>query len=89
MILVPDENRSVMRSIHVSDRETKNGVSYNRMPKSIRREIEDMVNKFGFDFDEIRKSVYERCTYNAFVYNNLEKFIELDCNKAKWENLLD
>lgn len=89
MILVPDRDRNVMRSIHVSDHHTNNRTSYNHMPKSIRREIEDEVNRVGFDFEELRRSVYERCTYNAFIYSHLENYIDLEYKKANWENLLE
>jgi len=88
MILTPDNDRSVMRSIHVSDRHTNNRASYNYMPKSIQREIENVVEKAGFDFDMIRTSVYERCTYNAWVYTHLDQFVDLDYAKSDWEDLL-
>lgn len=89
MILVPDRDRNVMRSIHVSDRDTSNRTSYNLMPKSIRKEIEDLVDKAGFDFDAIRTSVYERCTFNAWIYTHLEDFVTMEYAKADWEDLLD
>jgi hypothetical protein len=88
MILVPDNDRSVMRSIHVSERQTGNPVTYNRMPKSIRREIEDSVDKAGFDFDKLRTSIFERCVYNAWIYNHLDQFIDLTYKKANWEILV-
>ena len=87
MILVPDNDRNVMRSIHVSDRHSANNSSYNLMPKTIQREIEDLVTKAGFDWDKIRTSVYERCTYNAWIYMHLDKFLDLDYTKATWEDL--
>jgi hypothetical protein len=88
MILVPDKDRSVMRSIHVSDRATKNKISYDFMPREIKKEIEEFVEDKGFDFGKVRSSIYERCIFNAYIYSHLDKLIDLENRKADWEPYL-
>lgn len=91
MILTSDRDRSVLRSVHISDRPTTNKITYNTMPKSVQREIEEEVENNGFDFQKLRDSKtgnYERCIYNAWYYSHLDKFIHMVNNKANWEVLI-
>ena len=88
-IAYPDVERNTLRKFHVSDRGSDVGESYNRMPKSIRREVEDYVTSHGFDFDKVRTEIGERCAFNAYVFCNLPKLIDTTSRKAEWENLLE
>lgn len=88
-IVVPDPEKNIIKTIHVSDRASGNPSSYNRMGKEVRREIEELVESNGFDFQKVRTNLFERSTYNAYVYANLDTLIEMNTTKTDWERLID
>ena len=91
-ILWPDNEKGVLKAIHVSDWETKNPSSYNNMGKPIQRRIERIVEDAGFDFKPLRskEGIYERCVFNAYVYSHLEQLVDWNVmsKKTKWEYLV-
>lgn len=90
-IIYISQRRGVIGQIHVSDRHSEGFEgSYNKMPKHVQKEIRKQVENYGFDFDLVRTSLIERCTYNAYLFSNhvheLKGAVEM--TRAKWPNLI-
>jgi len=60
------------------------------MPKAVKKEIQNLVEAEGFDFQKVRTTAFERSIYNAKMFTThimeLKEFIGR--SKARWESLI-
>lgn len=89
-ILYLDPDRGVIGQLHISDREAKKGISYNRMTATVKKAMRRQVEDYGFDFETLSKSPRERGVYNAFIFNQHvhELKDQIARSTARWETLL-
>jgi len=89
-ILHVDRNSGKVGPLHVSTVESKIPNSYDKMPKAVKKEIQNLVEAEGFDFQKVRTTAFERSIYNAKMFTThimeLKEFIGR--SKARWESLI-
>jgi len=88
-ILHVDRNSGKVGPLHVSTTKSNIPNSYDKMPKEIKKEIQNRVEAEGFDFQKVRTTAFERSIYNAKMFTThimeLKKFMEK--GKTRWESL--
>lgn len=92
-ILFPDLDRNILRMVHVSSRSLSRNstdVSYNRMPKDMRREFAKQVEAYGYNVHDLAHNLLERYCFNAAVFakhvHELKESVKE--TRARWKSLL-
>jgi hypothetical protein len=67
-IITVDPVNRLIGQVHVTDHLADQPDMYVKMPRQVQRALRDKVEGHGFDFDKVRHSLAERCTYNAYIY---------------------
>jgi hypothetical protein len=88
-IYLVDEGRNSLRSIHVSLENSTNASSVAKLSRESQKSIRDYVEKKGFDFDLLRRSVTYRYIFNGWLFSHLHQFKkQIQDTHVKWGTLL-
>ena len=85
-----DPVANVIGQVHISDQSSKHRPSYNAMTKLGRKQIEQQVESYGFDFQKVRTSLLERGIYNAYMFSTvIHQYKDMiKAGRVEWESIL-
>lgn len=69
-IVYIDPVANTIGQIHVSADPSKHKPSYNTMTRPARRALAEQIESHGFSIDKLRTDLWERSTYNAYMFSN-------------------
>lgn len=69
-IIIVDPEQSRMDLLHVSARHSDTPASYNRMSKRVQATVREQTERVGFEFGKLQTDLWERQTYNAWIYSH-------------------
>jgi hypothetical protein len=89
-ILHADRNRNVIGEIHITDKVVQGKTRYNQLPKDLQKDLKRIVEKSGFDFEQLRVDGRMRSLYNVNLFCNhfmdLKKVVSSD--RKRWKLLV-
>lgn len=88
-IYVVDLGKNTMGTVHVSLESASNPNSYSTLAKESQKAIREQVEKRGFDFDLLRRSVTYRHIYNGWLFSHLDQFKkQIQDTHVRYQHLL-